>query len=290
MAVSKRLRYEILRRDNHTCQYCGRRAPEVKLTVDHVVPKALGGSDDPSNLLTACSECNSGKTSSNPDAPLVAEVDQRAAQWSQALEIAIERRQVALKQERARVDRFDKVWRSWPDMDREPGWRASIARFLSLGLDDRFLAEAVEIAMGNRHVRSKDVWKYFCGICWREVEAIQKQAGDLIGAGDPASQPAGDGLPPQFDQMNVAARFLPGVVMVFLGDEDKELARGVSKLVDGAFWDAMSTAYSQFTSVPSGDIASERSDVLEALVRAAIPKLQEASNLVDKELGFHGEE
>lgn len=34
MAVSKRTRYEVLRRDNHACRYCGASAPEVKLTVD----------------------------------------------------------------------------------------------------------------------------------------------------------------------------------------------------------------------------------------------------------------
>lgn len=58
MAVSKRLRYEILRRDNHTCRYCGATAPDVKLTVDHVVPVALGGSDVPTNLVAACDACN----------------------------------------------------------------------------------------------------------------------------------------------------------------------------------------------------------------------------------------
>lgn len=36
MAVSKRLRYEILRRGNHTCRYCGASAPDVPLRVDHV--------------------------------------------------------------------------------------------------------------------------------------------------------------------------------------------------------------------------------------------------------------
>lgn len=35
MPVSKRLRYEVLRRDSHTCRYCGGAAPDVKLTVDH---------------------------------------------------------------------------------------------------------------------------------------------------------------------------------------------------------------------------------------------------------------
>jgi 5-methylcytosine-specific restriction endonuclease McrA len=38
MAVSKRTRYEVLRRDNHACRYCGGIAPDVILTVDHVTP------------------------------------------------------------------------------------------------------------------------------------------------------------------------------------------------------------------------------------------------------------
>ncbi|MYR30536.1 MULTISPECIES: HNH endonuclease [unclassified Streptomyces] len=63
MAVSKRLRYEILRRDKHTCRYCGAHAPDVPLRVDHVLPVALGGSDHPSNLATSCDPCNNGKSS-----------------------------------------------------------------------------------------------------------------------------------------------------------------------------------------------------------------------------------
>ncbi|MFF8482376.1 HNH endonuclease [Streptomyces antibioticus] len=63
MAVSKRLRYEIFRRDNHTCRYCGASAPNVPLRVDHVTPVALGGSDKPENLVTSCEPCNSGKSS-----------------------------------------------------------------------------------------------------------------------------------------------------------------------------------------------------------------------------------
>ena len=88
MAVSKRLRYEVLRRDNHTCRYCGASAPDVKLTVDHVTPVALGGSDEPTNLVTACAACNSGKTSSSPDAPLVEDVAQDALRWSKAMQKA----------------------------------------------------------------------------------------------------------------------------------------------------------------------------------------------------------
>lgn len=51
MAVSKRLRYEILRRDNYACRYCGASAPDVPLRVDHVTPVALGGTDTADNLI-----------------------------------------------------------------------------------------------------------------------------------------------------------------------------------------------------------------------------------------------
>ena len=57
MAVSKRTRFEVLKRDNYTCRYC--RSEENPLTVDHVVPTALGGSDAPDNLVAACKDCHS---------------------------------------------------------------------------------------------------------------------------------------------------------------------------------------------------------------------------------------
>lgn len=84
MAVSKRLRYEILRRDNHACRYCGATAPDTKLNVDHVIPQSLGGHDKPDNLVTSCVDCNAGKTSSMPNATPVADVDQEAFRQSAA--------------------------------------------------------------------------------------------------------------------------------------------------------------------------------------------------------------
>ena len=52
-------RLEIFRRDNYTCQYCGRRVAHP--TVDHVVPRRLGGGDSWDNLVTACAACNARK-------------------------------------------------------------------------------------------------------------------------------------------------------------------------------------------------------------------------------------
>jgi 5-methylcytosine-specific restriction endonuclease McrA len=50
---------EILRRDNFTCQYCGQHLSN--LTVDHVVPRHLGGRHTWDNLVAACPGCNHRK-------------------------------------------------------------------------------------------------------------------------------------------------------------------------------------------------------------------------------------
>jgi 5-methylcytosine-specific restriction endonuclease McrA len=52
---NKPTRSAIYARDGHKCQYCG---ATRKLTIDHVIPKSKGGSDDWDNLVVACSSCN----------------------------------------------------------------------------------------------------------------------------------------------------------------------------------------------------------------------------------------
>ena len=59
--MTKKLRYQILKRDSFTCVYCGRRPPEVSLVVDHQKSWKDGGMTIGFNLATACTECNGGK-------------------------------------------------------------------------------------------------------------------------------------------------------------------------------------------------------------------------------------
>lgn len=66
MPVTKRTRFEVFKRDNFTCRYCGKSSPQVILEVDHIIATAKGGTDDPMNLATSCWDCNRGKS----DVPL----------------------------------------------------------------------------------------------------------------------------------------------------------------------------------------------------------------------------
>ena len=60
-SMSKKLRFEVFKRDSFTCQYCGSQSPDVILHVDHIKPVAKGGANDLLNLITSCVDCNLGK-------------------------------------------------------------------------------------------------------------------------------------------------------------------------------------------------------------------------------------
>ena len=51
-------RINIFRRDNSTCQYCGKKFMKQELTLDHVVPKSQGGKSTWENVVCACGRCN----------------------------------------------------------------------------------------------------------------------------------------------------------------------------------------------------------------------------------------
>jgi hypothetical protein len=61
VAISPKLRDDVLRRDNFTCRHCGRSAPNVELHIDHITPVSKGGETKLENLQTLCAECNFGK-------------------------------------------------------------------------------------------------------------------------------------------------------------------------------------------------------------------------------------
>lgn len=59
--LSKKRRYQVLERDNFTCQTCGRRAPDIVLHIDHIIPVSKAGNNTLENLQTLCMDCNLGK-------------------------------------------------------------------------------------------------------------------------------------------------------------------------------------------------------------------------------------
>ena len=56
--------WELLKKQyGYTCPSCGKKEPEIKLTVDHIIPLSRGGSDYVENIQPLCGSCNSKKGS-----------------------------------------------------------------------------------------------------------------------------------------------------------------------------------------------------------------------------------
>ncbi|NIP32047.1 MAG: HNH endonuclease [Candidatus Dadabacteria bacterium] len=60
-------RINIFRRDNDTCQYCETKFQKYDLTLDHVIPRALGGKSTWDNVVCCCVKCNRKKGGRTPD-------------------------------------------------------------------------------------------------------------------------------------------------------------------------------------------------------------------------------
>jgi hypothetical protein len=66
--VSSSKKLAILKRDNYTCGYCAKTG--VELEIDHIKPVSKGGTNDLSNLITACKKCNRDKSDSEDWKPI----------------------------------------------------------------------------------------------------------------------------------------------------------------------------------------------------------------------------
>lgn len=80
-SISKKLRFEVFKRDMFTCQYCGRKAPDVVLHIDHIKPVAKGGRNEIMNLVTSCIDCNLGKGAKTLSDQSVVERQRKQAEY-----------------------------------------------------------------------------------------------------------------------------------------------------------------------------------------------------------------
>lgn len=55
------IRYEVLKRAKYRCELCGAHEHQAALHIDHIIPRAKGGSDDISNFQSLCVTCNTNK-------------------------------------------------------------------------------------------------------------------------------------------------------------------------------------------------------------------------------------
>lgn len=171
--ISKRQRFEIFKRDDFTCQYCGATPPGSILEVDHIVPVASGGTNEDHNLVTACWDCNRGKAAIGLEI-----VPQSLA--DKAAEVAEREEQLLgynaiLQSKRERLE--DETWdivRAWTNQEEtRKDYFSSLKRFVDkLGFHE--VLDAVEI-MQRANIRSeRRQFLYICKVCWNKIGSSEQ--------------------------------------------------------------------------------------------------------------------
>lgn len=177
IALSKKTRFEIFKRDGFTCQYCGAHPPSVILHVDHIVAVAAGGSNRKDNLVTACEACNQGKGAR----------DLRVA--PEALADKAER----IRESEAQLKGYQKIMQARADRLEMECWRVVGVLFVdgdncrrdyfrSIGifverLGVHAVMDCADIAMSKRIWNDGGRFRYFCGCCWARITELEQLRG-----------------------------------------------------------------------------------------------------------------
>jgi len=172
-SISCKVRFDVFKRDEFQCQYCGRTPPVVILEVDHINPVAKGGDNDTDNLVTACFDCNRGKSSnllSNiPEslADKAKRTDEAEKQLKEYIKIRKRKSRRIATDAKKVTDVFEAYF---ANSTLTSGSETTIKqRFLSK-IDVFTLVENMEFACARLQYEEPDeAFKYFCGICWNQI-------------------------------------------------------------------------------------------------------------------------
>jgi CRISPR/Cas system Type II protein with McrA/HNH and RuvC-like nuclease domain len=175
VAILKKLRFEVFKRDGFKCSYCGKTPPEVTLEVDHINPKAEGGDDDINNLLAACFDCNRGKS--------CIVLEKIPNQLSENIEI-LKEKQCQMREyenflaeikadEKHKIKKIDAMFTTvFKDYSLSDNFMETSLRHFVKSLPFPEVEEAMQIAMAHRPLRPQAAIKYFCGVCWRKIKGV----------------------------------------------------------------------------------------------------------------------
>lgn len=171
--ASRKIRFEVFKRDGFTCQYCGRTPPAVVLELDHIIPKSEGGPDNIDNYITACFDCNRGKGKHKldiippeGDAKLKLLKEKRAQ--LKAFNRLIEKQESQYNEAIASIN--DVFTDSFPGLTTKDRFsQTTIKRFVHL-LPVAKIKEAMALACSTKPDKPEDALKYFCGICWNWIK------------------------------------------------------------------------------------------------------------------------
>lgn len=170
-ALSKKVRFEVFKRDCFSCSYCGRSPPSVILECDHIDPVSKGGDNDLDNLTTACFDCNRGKSNRLLESipKTVEEKRQLLAEKEEQLKAYKRLKKNIRSRQNREIKKIEAIFQDYyPDYSFNESFRNSIRINFLPALELEEIESAMYIA-GQKCRTSNSATKYFCGICWNRI-------------------------------------------------------------------------------------------------------------------------
>lgn len=176
--ITKKVRFEVFKRDSFKCQYCGRSSPDVILEVDHIVPVAEGGDNSILNLITSCRDCNRGKSKTLLSDLTAVERQQKHLEDMNAIkeqsEMMIEWRKELMLIEERQIDALDEHISKMTGYGMSDVGRRNMRNYIKrFSFTEVF--EAVDIAF-TKYPNWEMAFKKIGGICYNRKKARDENA------------------------------------------------------------------------------------------------------------------
>jgi len=171
-SISKRMRFEVFKRDRFSCQYCSAKPPQVQLEVDHIIPISKNGNNNKDNLITACFNCNRGKSNielTDIPQPLIETIERKKeaqAQYAAYKRILNKERKIIASE----IEDVERVYNaSFEGYVFTDKFKVTVKGFISkLGIEQ--VEQAMDSACSRIYYSEQESLKYFCGICWNIIK------------------------------------------------------------------------------------------------------------------------
>lgn len=169
-SLSKKVRFDVFKRDVFTCQYCGSTPPSIVLEIDHIIPVSAGGDNCIDNLVASCFDCNRGKGALSLDvspesltdkASLIAEKRDQLKAYEKLLKA--NKASITRK-----VTKINNIFMDSCDRQFSDIFKVSVRKFLEK-LPFPEVEDSMEIAI-SKDLDPDNTIKYFCGICWTKIK------------------------------------------------------------------------------------------------------------------------
>ncbi len=171
-SLTKKIRFEVFKRDNFICQYCGKTPPNITLEIDHLIPISKGGDNDINNLIISCFDCNRGK--SNIELKTIPNSIKDNYDILKEKQLQLKEYQKLIRQVNKAIEKdiniISEAYTEWfPNYILSEKFKKSTVKMFLQKIPSNYVLDAMHNSCSKINDKDNSI-RYFCGICWSIIK------------------------------------------------------------------------------------------------------------------------